>query len=330
MASASNDPRQEWLSRVSSVQRQRTTPEELQRVRERAERIKRQSVQAKKAGRMSKSMQVSSAAWRSGVRSLTVSESVEDAGVRHRSLAAVQSRAMDSMQAVSSAFRRVEEEDEDEEQLEQELHMQERALVASGALDAQEAATLAAADGATAAAAEERSLEEVLRSLEAEPADGAACAAKFELYENYSSVVTDARRATLSFWEEVAPEFEAAPATKQRVEREIAGIDAHANLGVADDPRRWFVHGMVKQAARNARALDGTLAQIRTKLELLTSQAECPVCLESFDAARPAATLGCAHKVCAECWGHWCGMSGGETAFCPLCRHEEFLARILQ
>ena len=61
MASASNDPRQEWLSRVSSVQRQRTTPEELQRVRERAERIKRQSVQAKKASRLSKSMQVSSA-----------------------------------------------------------------------------------------------------------------------------------------------------------------------------------------------------------------------------------------------------------------------------
>jgi len=320
---------QAWLNRVASAQRQACSAEDLRRIRDRAARIKRNGMQAKKAGRLSKTMQVCDAAWRSGMRSLGASEAVEDTEVRYRSLASAASLTMDSMQVVSGAFRCADGAEEDEEQLEQQLQMQEQTMVANGTLDSIEAATLSSANGATAAAAEEQSLAEVLRSLEDEPADSEACAAKFQLYENYSSVVTDARRATMSLWEEVAGEFDAAPATKQHCERTIQAIDKHANLGIADDPRRWYVHGMVKQSARNARTIDGVLGEMRTKLELLTSQTECPVCLEPFGTERPASALSCAHKVCAECWGHWSAMSPGSTTFCPLCRHEEFLERIL-
>ena len=93
----------------------------------------------------------------------------------------------------------------------------------------------------------------------------------------------------------------------------------------------WIVHAMTAQAARNARALDTVLSAIRTKLGLLSAQHTCPVCYESFtdaDGAKPATTLGCAHKVCTECWSEWRQMQGAH-AFCPLCRHDEFLHAVL-
>ena len=294
-------------------------------------------------------MQVSSACARSGVRALSKAEAepADDLAIAlsrpsrpSRSALSLAIATMDAMDGMSTVFRScaaTEADDEGEEVLEWRLQVQERILVASGALDETEANVLSASGCGKAAEAEEQSLAEVLQTLEVESADSEAwkyadhAAAKFQLFENYSRVVSEARRATLSFWGEVEREFEAAPATKAEIEREIRAIDTQANLGVQDGPRNGVVHGMVKAAARNARTLDGVLRQMQIELELLTSQDECPVCYDAFAADRPAITitLGCVHKVCTECWEHWCSMAHGNI-FCPLCRHEEFLSRILE
>jgi hypothetical protein len=41
-----------------------------------------------------------------------------------------------------------------------------------------------------------------------------------------------------------------------------------------------FVHGMAVQVTRNNSTIDGVLRMIRTKLDLLGSQDECPICIE--------------------------------------------------
>mmetsp|Transcript_114027 Transcript_114027/g.295275 ORF Transcript_114027/g.295275 Transcript_114027/m.295275 type:complete len:85 (-) Transcript_114027:108-362(-) len=70
------------------------------------------------------------------------------------------------------------------------------------------------------------------------------------------------------------------------------------------------------------------LEGFQKKLEQLANndQTECPICLESFveEGSRAAETLSCCHKLCQECWTHWKQVQHGH-AFCPLCRHEEFL-----
>lgn len=38
---------------------------------------------------------------------------------------------------------------------------------------------------------------------------------------------------------------------------------------------------------------------------------------------RPAKTLGCCHRTCAECWREW--SAAHPAPFCPLCLHVEFL-----
>merc|ERR1712194_436782 len=55
-----------------------------------------------------------------------------------------------------------------------------------------------------------------------------------------------------------------------------------------------------------------------------SEQTQCPICLEDFNDARHAQTLGCCHCVCAECWSHWTGVMHGRP-FCPLCRHADFV-----
>jgi len=183
---------------------------------------------------------------------------------------------------------------------------------------------------AQAQAAEHSELQQVLRQLEVEPSSEAACAAKFELYEQFATTVSNSRGATLALWDEVKPEFEGAVTVQRAIERDLKAIDHERNLGIEDHARVWFVHSMTSQAARNAQLLDTALSSIRTKLGLLTAQHDCPVCFECFDdvAGCPSTTLGCAHKVCTECWGEWQKMQGAR-AFCPLCRHDDFLNAVL-
>lgn len=213
---------------------------------------------------------------------------------------------------------------------------------------------LMAAAGVTAADADvgigESELAKLLHQLHQEPSNDEERAAKFSLYEKFAETVSDARKATLEFWAEAQDEFEGG--AKAKVEQDIKRLDGHQNLGFDfaqfEAARRWFVHDMAQQAHKNADQVEGLLGGMRTKLELLTSQADCPICLEPFsgepeiDATTAASsattvssctrlacsTLSCCHKVCTPCWQNWQTLNPG-NAFCPLCREQDFLVRIM-
>ena len=135
-------------------------------------------------------------------------------------------------------------------------------------------------------------------------------------------------------------------------------------MGIQFVEGQWFVFGMCKKVTQNIKVVDRILADIRTKLELLGSQDECPVCLEPFSgggagagqaegeakdeagagAAGPAGpgaggagdkvtvTLGCAHMVCGVCWEQWKKTQQRQhaRAFCPLCRNSDFLQSVMR
>ena len=87
---------------------------------------------------------------------------------------------------------------------------------------------------------------------------------------------------------------------------------------------------MSRKVAQNTGRLDQVLRGIRTKLELLASQDECPICLDAFGVAE-VATLGCAPMVC-ECWRHWSASCDDmhQTPFCPLCKQDAFVNAIVE
>ncbi|CAJ1353545.1 unnamed protein product [Effrenium voratum] len=146
------------------------------------------------------------------------------------------------------------------------------------------------------------------------------------LPEGYAQEVEQMRGTLMTFHEETCstvPESVAADMGKR-----VKGIDSTEAMGIPDEAREWFVFHMMKQAERNNVSMARILEDFQKKLEFLAKndQQECPVCLEPFEAEgeHAAATLGCCHKVCKECWETWSQLMHGR-AFCPLCRHEEFL-----
>ena len=332
-ADSRSEDRSAWLARVSQVQRERATPHQMAAMRAKSEASRRSAVMAKKAGRMQRSLQLSSSAWSAGMQSPEVAQlGGEAAASRGR-------RSVESMTALSApTFMRAHAEVEEtldeaeaaEDELEERLAATAQMQVADGTLSVAEAhAALAGADDGAAQATQEQQLAAALAQLVSEPGDAAACAAKFELYEQFAKLTEDARNATLEMWGTAQEEFAAAPAVRAQIERDIKAIDRTENLGIVDDPRRWFVHGMCQQACRNQRTINGVLGSVSKKLELLASQTECPICFEAFDgdACKPTA-LGCAHKACESCWAHWVEVRG-PRAECPLCRHADFLEAVL-
>ena len=334
---------QPWLERVRTIQQAHASPELIERVRQQAEAASRQAEAQKKCRRLSTSNHLSSAAWRSASRDISVAEASPIADFARTStiIADRATSAMRTLDSFTSPVRFV----DDEALISRGLAQTAEALVADGSVpaayltlvmndeDEQNGRAEAAFEAglAHAHAAEQSELQEVLRQLEVEPPNAEACAVKFRLFEQYASSVTNSRQATLALWEEVKGEFAGATSVRCTIEHALKAIDQERNLGIAEDTQVWFVHAMTAQAARNARALDTVLSTIRTKLGLLSAQHTCPVCYESFtDAAgaKPATTLGCAHKVCTECWSEWRQMQGVH-AFCPLCRHDEFLHAVL-
>merc|ERR1712046_92728 len=155
--------------------------------------------------------------------------------------------------------------------------------------------------------------------------------AKFLLYEGYASEVEEMRGTLFKFHEDSRPTVPAAVATD--MDKQIKGIDSREAMGIPDDARGWFVYHMMRQAEKNNLKMAGILDGFEKKLEFLASndQSECPVCLECFDDGPLHApeTLGCCHKVCKDCWANWSSVMGGR-AFCPLCRHDEFLGALAE
>jgi len=327
-STSSASQQQAWLARISAVQREHATPEQMAAIKARSEASRRSAVMAKKASRVQKSLQLSSSAWSAGMQSPEVnSEGGERASVRGRAAQSAMLRLsspvfMGSAQAEGATL---EEEEAAEDALAEAMDQTVALQVAEGTLTMADAtAAMAGTDDAQAAR-----LRDALAQLVTEPADAAACAAKFELYEGFAKLTEDARYAVLELWGTAQAEFEGAAATKAQIERDIQAIDRQDRLGIHDDPRKWFVHSMCQAACRNQAHINGVLTSVSAKLELLGSQTECPICLEAFDDAECTPTaLSCAHKACEECWRNWVAVRG-RRAECPLCRHGEFLDAVV-
>jgi hypothetical protein len=239
-----------------------------------------------------------------------------------------------------------EEEDEAENgALEQEL----REL--AGAMAAPERQAAHAAALAMPAAVLEQQLavgagemEQLLAQLRAEPDTDDERAAKFALYETFSETTQKAREALFTFWDGCKHEFGGdggggggggGGQAREGVAHALKRLDRQENWAIEFADGRWFVFDMARKCDANSALIDSTLGSIKTKLELLARQDDCPICLEPLaedaeggdDAG--VVVLGCCHKVCRECWDEWVKLKRGR-AFCPLCRNDEFLGDVVE
>ena len=170
-------------------------------------------------------------------------------------------------------------------------------------------------------------LHTLLEQLATEPKNDAETAAKFLLFENFLGNVTAIREETISFWNSSKDQFVGSSRTAG--DNDIRGIDSEDGMGILDDARKWFVYSMTKKASDNSTRISQILAGFRARLELLSHDiGECPCCLEQMQLEN-STVLGCCHRVCTDCWTHWVELKR-EAAFCPLCRHDEFIAEVLR
>lgn len=216
---------------------------------------------------------------------------------------------------------------------EEEEAMQEVAALV-GAADARSMAVLgeegvSRRDGGEPASDGGGAVEALLKQLRKEPGDEAECAAKFLLYEGYSSEVEQMRNTLLTFHAETRQTVP--PAVALDMDKKAKNIDSEDAMGIPDDSREWFVYHMMRQAERNNLNMAAILDGFEKKLEFLASnnQSECPVCLDAFEdeGDRAPLTLSCCHKVCKDCWSNWSAVMHSRP-FCPLCKHGEFLEAV--
>ena len=315
----------EWLGAVAAVQTAKMTPDAVERIRRRAESAQRTASLAARSRTLERtsSLSLASFAWSPSL-----------SGYRSSSAAATPARTSMQQQAALTTI-----ESMDSEQAEQTLDSLEASLVMQRASLAAEGLARQLSNGADgsevpATAAVTDDIEGVLRELREEPADEEECAAKFGVFEGYLSTVEKVRGDTFKFWDDAKAEF--GDGARATVEAGLKRLDCPESMGLSDDAFGgggvWFVQPMARQASKNNAALTSTLASLRTKLELLNRECDCPICLEPIDtqsATTPATTLPCCHRVCQPCWEGWTQARGMHNVFCPLCRHAEFLEFVL-
>ena len=296
-----------WLSRVVSRQQSQMTPE----IRASIARRAAVSARAAKSARRCERLQVCSAmTQQSWARGMRAQSALVPAAAAERS-AAVESATseMHMLQRVMS----IEDDDDAEAQFGGEL-MALQQVSATEAADTSE-------------------IEQLLEQLRVEPAEDADRIAKFGLYEGLMSTVETARKTTFEFYAGCKEDFaEAGGASVQAaIERSLKRIDGGDNMAVDFRDDRWFVYDMTRKLDSNNAMLGRVLQDIKTKLDLIAKQDDCPICLDSMEglAAADIKVLGCCHKVCAECWTQWEAIKHGH-AFCPLCKHEEFLTDVCE
>lgn len=175
-------------------------------------------------------------------------------------------------------------------------------------------------------------LDTLLDSLKIEPTDETELSAKFMIFENILGTVSDIREETIAFWEANKDQFSGA--SYASCNKEIQSIDNSDAMGLTEYEsrgREWFVYFMTKKANKNSAMIAQVLAKLRSRLEILAQElGECPCCLDNLT-AEACTTLGCCHRVCNDCWQHWKQLkeAAGATPFCPLCKHEEFIEEII-
>jgi hypothetical protein len=169
-------------------------------------------------------------------------------------------------------------------------------------------------------------MDRLLIQLKVEPENDEELAAKFGLYETLLKTVETIREQTLGFWEENKELF--IGGSRESALKKLRSIDDENALSIPDDDgHTWFVFFMTKQAGKNSKTIEQVLSNLRGRLELLAlEEIDCPFCLEVIVIGNDT-TLGCCHKTCNDCWQHWTALKG-TRAFCPLCRHNDFISSI--
>jgi len=299
----------EWLHHCSAIQAKNATPELLAQAKARAERSSRLARHSRKAGKLQMSNALCQQTWNASAKEM------RSAGHSKEMLERSSRNASERLQTVQRLGAIAAESDDDEE-------FEERTTNLSAQMGLALAAPVEAIEEEG-----QKEFQELLNELRIEPSDEAEQAAKFGLFTEYLGTVEQLRNETHSFFDECKEDFHASG--RSDLECKIKKIDSQENMGVDFVEGRWFVYDMTKKAGDNCGLIGNVLALIKVRLELLARQDECPICLEEMDEGSEPHVLGCCHKVCKDCWQHWSQMQG-HSAFCPLCRNEEFLHEILQ
>lgn len=301
----------------------------------RAHTLSARALQKKKCSRMTKQNMMSKAVWAHAMENVNRSAMTLSSAPAafHREAREEMRRSTETASATFSRLQRMMSDEADDEvsdarDMEKCLQVSVRADKALDDLEAE-----LEKEGASMDVSDDK-MAKLLASLRDEPKDDKGREAKFKLYEEFQETIADARKALFKFWEDCKKSFgssgddedEAAAAVKA-VEADLKSIDHARNLGFPDMRGDvWFVFHMAKKVDKNNTMLDRLLNGIERKLDILSKQDDCPICLEELDDA--PVVLGCCHKVCSECWANWVEMQNA-NAFCPLCRHNDFLGSVM-
>jgi len=311
-----------WLERINTVQRKHITPEMRARIKRRAVSQQRNKLHARKCKKMQYRNRAHRNVWANTMQLMERSRASQ-----HENLS---SNARTEMLMLSSNAA------DDNDNLFR-LDIGRLGPVRYDRLEVDNSLVLADSIAEQAEEAEEvdvNEMERLLSKLRREPNTDEERKAKFELYETYLETVCEIRKQTFEFWKECKVDFQQDSrdnecAAVKSIEKSLKDIDSEEALGMPDfDGRVWFVYGMCKKAEANNSAIQAVLKMIRTKLELLSHQDECPICLENFDNEHIPQLLACCHKVCDVCWEHWKALRQGRV-FCPLCRNDEFVEDVM-
>ncbi|CAK0813689.1 unnamed protein product, partial [Prorocentrum cordatum] len=148
------------------------------------------------------------------------------------------------------------------------------------------------------------SVDALLRTLKAEPADDVERAAKFGLYEAYFAEVETIRGILVKFHVESRPLLDQQVAAW--MDHQMQDIDSRRNMGVYEG-HEWLVYHMMQQAHVNNCRMASKLDLWEEKIISLCAgdQPPCPICLQGYTDDRPPQTLGCCHQSCRQCWSSW-------------------------
>lgn len=332
-----------WQNRIQDVQSSRMTPEMRQRIQDSATRKQRTMKVAKKAKRLETANYLSSTTNMFSLTRFTAPTTEQD-----YLESSARSRKWSS--AIQNSVRSPVVNDEEEEALDRELDAVSAELQAE-ALHQQEITphlptpqTLQTVQAYGQMNYNERvmhqttvssELETLLSQLIREPTEESELIAKFTLYETFLETIITLREETMKFWADNQDLFDIS--SRQLAQNEISRIDTPDTMGIIDDPHKWFVYHMTKKVNENNKLIGRILANLRTRLEMLSNEedlGECPFCLEDMTPmakhvdGNKTMVLTCCHRVCQDCWESWVQIKGPQ-AFCPLCRHEEFVQVIL-
>lgn len=243
-----------WLTRVHSRQSSKMTPELRQRMREKSMRSQRASRMVRSVNKVRLLSKRSRKAWRDNCVTMSKSPAPE--------MKSVAAAATVQLQTIQTSLRTREDE---------------------SAMMRFDTPSVALAEQAEEVDDDE--VESLLNSLRVEPSNDAEREAKFVLYSNYLETVVAIRKEAFAFWAECKTDFEGR--SRSGIEAKLRSIDGEEKLAINFDGPNWFVWNMTSKAMANQSYISSCLDHVRNKLEMMSAQDQCPICIESLKAPTP-------------------------------------------